>query len=457
MDYKLNKIKQYLLIIGDICVLYLSLYLTLFLRYQETPNSELWQQHLWPFSAIFFVWLIIFYISNLYDLTSATNNAKFYGLTVQALLINFLLGAAFFYLMPQIGIAPKTNLLLVTIITAVVFLLWRQIFNIILKSYLPKNNVAIIGFNNQVMEIIKKLNDHPQLGLNISFIVYDGDIYEKGLYKTKILKDVSKIKNWFVKEKISLVILAEDLQKSDELRTTLFSCIHLGLNFVSLFNFYEKITGKVPVYSINQMWFLENLNEGGNLWFDRLKRSYDLVLALFVFIITLPFWPLIGLMIKLSSRGSIFYIQKRIGKNNQIFNLIKFRTMRQEGNSQRPTVPDDPRITGFGNFLRKTRIDEIPQIINIIKGEMSFIGPRPERPELAQQLQTEIPFYNERILILPGVTGWDQVCGEYHSPTKKDTIKKLQYDLYYIKNRSIFMDLIIILKTIRTILRRSGV
>jgi len=131
--------------------------------------------------------------------------------------------------------------------------------------------------------------------------------------------------------------------------------------------------------------------------------------------------------------------------------------MAEEGNTRRPTVPNDPRITSFGKLLRKTRLDELPQVLNIIKGEMSIIGPRPERPEIAQQLQREIPFYNERTLLLPGVTGWDQVCGEYHSPSKEDTLKKLQYDLYYIKNRSLFLDLLILLKTIRTVLVRKGV
>jgi len=130
--------------------------------------------------------------------------------------------------------------------------------------------------------------------------------------------------------------------------------------------------------------------------------------------------------------------------------------MREEGNTRLPTVPNDPRITRFGKLLRKTRLDELPQLINILRGEMSIIGPRPERPGIADQLQAEIPFYNERTLVMPGVTGWDQVCGEYHSPSKEDTLKKLQYDLYYIKNRSIFLDLAIILRTIRTVIWGGG-
>ena len=131
--------------------------------------------------------------------------------------------------------------------------------------------------------------------------------------------------------------------------------------------------------------------------------------------------------------------------------------MTTENNDQSPTIAKDKRITRLGKVLRKTRIDEIPQVINILKGEMSFVGPRPERPDLAENLKKEIPFYQERMLTKPGITGWDQVSGEYHSPSHEDTLKKLQYDLFYIKNRSIYLDLSIILKTIATVLSRGGV
>lgn len=457
MSYFSIQAKKYVLLIGDMATLYLSLYLTLILRYGYASISNQWQQHLLPFTALFMLWVIIFYISNLYDLTLAINNAKFHARTAYALFSSFLLGSAFFYLIPNLGIAPKRNLLIDIIITAVLFLLWRRLFNALLKSYLPKNKVAIIGLNQQVKELIKYFHDHPHLGFRIAFIVYDQEVYEEGLYNVRVVRDIDKIKERLVSKNVSTVVLADDVQTSDTLRSYLFDCIHLGIDFINLPNFYEKITGKVPVKSINQMWFLENLQEGGKLWFDKLKRSYDLLIAFFILLITLPAWPLIAFIIKLESSGPIFYRQKRIGKNNRLIYLIKFRSMiDDDSNSLRPTVPHDSRITRLGHFIRRTRIDEIPQVLNIIKGDMSIIGPRPERPELAQQLQGEIPFYNERTLVLPGLTGWDQVCGEYHSPSREDTIKKLQYDLFYIKNRSVFLDLIIMLKTLRTVLVGRG-
>lgn len=450
--------KKTVLVAGDIVVLYAALYSALALRNASLPDSRIFEQHLAPFTALFAVWLIIFYISNLYDLTYASNNAKFYAVTTQALLINFLLGAAFFYLNPYIAIAPKTNLLLTIIMTAILFFAWRQAFNAFLKSYLPKNNVALIGYNTQVRELVKQLYDYPHLGFSLACIITDRPIEnEYGLYNVPVYSDITRIKELFERYDISIAVVTEDITQSHELRTRLFATLHLGVDFISLPHFYEQIMGKIPVTSINQMWFLENLNEAGKLWFDRLKRVYDLLGALLILTLTLPAWPVIALIIKFESAGPVFYRQERLGKHNRVLRIYKFRTMTEDGNTRTLTIPGDPRITRFGNFLRKTRIDELPQVFNILRGEMSFIGPRPERPDLADKLAREIPFYNERMLVLPGATGWDQVCGEYHSPSVEDTVKKLQYDLFYIKNRSVFLDLVIVLKTVRTVVMHGGV
>lgn len=250
--------------------------------------------------------------------------------------------------------------------------------------------------------------------------------------------------------------MATDLYSSDEMRTVLFSCLPLKINFISLPNFYETITGKVPIEAINKMWFLENLNEGNKNLFNTVKRVYDIFLAIIVITLTLLLWIPIAMIIKMESKGPIFFKMKRYGKDKRQFSMLKFRTMREDGNTRGMTVQNDPRITRFGNFMRKTRLDELPQAINILKGEMSFVGPRPERPELAKELAKKIPFFDERMLVKPGATGWDQVSGEYHSPTEEDTLKKLQYDLFYIKNRSIYLDFSIILKTIATVLGQGG-
>ena len=452
-----NKFKKFILLAGDIGILYLSLYLTLLIRYWNKPTNELWQSHVGPFTIIFAAWILIFYISNLYDLNLAANNANFFRLTAKGLLISILLSIAFFYLTPQISIAPKRNLLIYVIIFAVLFSLWRQFFNWSLKSYLPKNNIAFVGLNNQVLELIKKLREKPHLGYSVAFVVDDKNTGQKNIDGVPIFNDVSRLYSLISSKKITNIILTSDPHQSEELRTILFSCLPLKISYTDLPNFYENITGRIPIESINQMWFLENLSEGRKSLFSFAKRLYDFVLALLILFLTFIFWPIIGIVIKLESQGPVFFKQTRTGKGNRPFRIIKFRTMTVINNNFSPTAKDDNRITKFGSWLRRTRIDEIPQVINILQGEMSFVGPRPERPELIEELEGKIPFYNERLLVKPGLTGWDQVSGEYHSPSREDTLKKLQYDLFYIKNRSIYLDLSIILKTVATVISHKGI
>lgn len=443
-----NKLKKIFLLGGDIVVLYFSLYLTLLIRYWGNYKPEIWSTHFWPFTMIFMLWVIIFYISNLYSLNLAVNNLKFYQASGRALVIAGLVSLAFFYLMPQISIAPKRNLFIYIIVFAVIFYLWRQFYNWSLKSYLPKRNVGIVGYNSLVAEIIDEFQQKPHLGYNLSFIVDD-----KAQAGTQPIADLEKLIN---SGKLDTIILSYDPHQSENLRAALFNSLHRRINYISLPNFYETITGKVPLDSLNQMWFLENLNENNKIWFNRLKIIYDFILALIIFVITLPFWLIIAVAIKLESSGPIFFIMERMGQNNKIFKLIKFRTMKEEGNDHSPTRANDSRITKFGSVLRKIRLDELPQVINILKGEMSFVGPRPERPELALGLEKQIPFYGQRTLVKPGLTGSDQTSGEYHSPSREDSLKKLQFDLFYIKNRSVYLDLSVILKTIATVISRKG-
>ncbi|MCR4900233.1 MAG: sugar transferase [Treponema sp.] len=176
------------------------------------------------------------------------------------------------------------------------------------------------------------------------------------------------------------------------------------------------------------------------------KRVTDIILSLIGLILTVWLWPFLALLIRIDSSGSVFFTQEREGRRGKNFKLYKFRSM----------YVNEQRVTKVGRLLRATRLDELPQFINVIKGDMSLIGPRPEQPKLASELEKEIPWYNQRLLVRPGITGWDQVCGEYHSASKEDTFKKLQSDLYYIKNCSLFLDISILFKTIGTVFRREG-
>lgn len=451
-----SKFKKIILLAGDIAVLYLALYITLLVRYLDKVSLSDWQNHFLPFTTVFIFWPIIFYIADLYNLHLAVNNAKFFQLSAQSIGITSLLTAAYFYLNPQIAIAPKTNLLIYILVFSALFFFWRRVFNYFLLTRLTKEKIAFIGCNNQVKELVYFLQKRPHLGYETALIASNNLLDKiKDIHTTNDVKNLDKI---IEQLKVSVIVLASDPHQSQELRAILFRCLPLKVNFISLPNFYESLVGKIPLEAINQMWFLENLSEGKKAWYDFSKRLCDILLALVILLITAPFWPLIALIIKLESPGNVFYKQIRAGKHEKPFLLIKFRTMRADAEKDGPVWAKsaDPRVTGLGRFLRKTRLDEIPQVLNILNNTMSFIGPRPERPEFIKQLKENIPFYSERSLIKPGLTGWAQVNFPYGASVQ-DALEKLQYDLYYLKNRSLYLDLTITLKTIRTIISRAGI
>ncbi|MEI7497656.1 MAG: sugar transferase [Candidatus Falkowbacteria bacterium] len=451
-----HKIKKFVLLLGDLAVLYLSLWLTLAIRYQSLPDSERWLSHVRPFSFIFILWVIIFYIANLYDLRQISNSIAFWQRSLRSLLIAGAGAAIFFYILPDRNISPKTTLAIYLIVFALVFAFWRQFYHRALAAYLPKISIGIIGYNEQIKEIIQEVSSRSQLGYRLSFIIdenADTDINHEG---QTIFSKHTNLAKLAAEQHPNIIVFTTTPHESIELRRSLFALLPQKINFISLVHFYESLTGKVPISAIGETWFLENLSEGSKGFFDQLKRFFDFTFALVFIIISSLLWPIIAIVIKLTDNGAVFFSQTRLGQNGEAFTIYKFRTMRTAKNDFAPTGQNDNRITPFGNFLRKSRLDEIPQLINIIKGEMSFVGPRPERPELIKDLEQLVPFYQQRMLVKPGISGWDQVSGEYHSPSYEDTMKKLQYDLFYIKNRSYYLDLSIILKTIYTVLSRTG-
>ena len=439
-------LKRVLLLIGDIAVLYLSLWVALFIRYGADFDLSCWEQHFWPFTFIYWFWLIIFYIAGLYELTSARNNIGFYSILLKTLGINTALAIAFFYFIPFFGITPKTNLFVNLIIFIVLFSGWRQVYNYSVKSLVSVNNILFIGKNKEINHIEQNINTHPQIGYRVAEKIEPKDIQTP----FDLLELVTQ-------KNIKTIITAIDPHLDQRLVQGLYQCLPLKTSFYDLPSFHEKILGKVPVSSIGEIWFLENLTESQKNFYEASKRILDM-LGSFVFgIISLIFYPLIALIIKIDSRGSVFYRQKRIGSDGQVFTVIKFRTMIEEAEKEGVKWADyqDYRITKFGKLMRKIRLDELPQLWNIFIGQMSFIGPRPERVEFVQQLEKEIPYYQVRHIIKPGLTGWAQVNFRYGASVK-DSIEKLQYELYYIKHRSFILDLSILLRTIKIVLKGGG-
>lgn len=438
-----NKLKKLSLFIGDLIFLQIALFLTLLIRYGQARLLIEWDNHLPKFIFVFAVWFFSLYINGFYNLNLESQGRKFFKRLSGAALIAIFLSIIYFYLATESNITPKTNLLVFFAFFSVLLSLWRQIFRLLSNSLSQDNKIAIIGFNSKTNKLIEEIKKNPGAGYSTALIF-------------KNAEEINSLEKMIKEKNIKTIVICDDFGKGEELRNALFSCLNLNLNFFSYPDFYESLSGKIPVEAIDANWFLENIKEGDRSYFNALKNIGDFLGALLIFTLSLPFWPFISLAIKIESRGPIFFKQVRLGKLGQEFLIIKFRTMREEGNNKEMTVVGDKRITKLGNFLRKTRLDEIPQVLNVLKGEMSFIGPRPERPELATELEKAVPFYKTRLLVKPGLSGWDQVSGEYHSPSVDDTLKKLQNDLFYIKNRSLYLDGIIILKTISAVLGRGG-
>ncbi len=450
--------KKYILILGDIICLYFSLWLTLAIRYFDISFNT-WLNHLWPFTLIFVAWLIIFYIDDLYDLNYGRHQISLITRLIRGAAFTGIIAVTFFYFFVDrlFTIRPQRVLVINLAIASVLIYLWRIIFHQLLKNRQIAENILIIGYNNEVEEIIKEIKNKPGFGYKIKALIYL-DREKPSVEGVDIYENYENLFEFCQKNKIKNIVTAVDETEYSKITADLFSCLPLRINFYNLSAFYEKITGKIPVKAIGQNWFLENLASSKSRLYHNIKRLIDLIVSTIILIAFIPFLPFVVLGVKVGSPGPIFFKQKRIGKNNHQFNVIKFRSMfvDAENNGAVWASKNDPRVTKFGKFIRKTRIDEVPQLICVLKDEMSLIGPRPERPEFVEELSNQIPFYKERLLVKPGLTGWAQVAGPAYGGSKEESLEKLQFDLFYIKNQSLGLDLSIVLKTIKTILTGKG-
>ncbi|MFH1446732.1 MAG: sugar transferase, partial [Chloroflexota bacterium] len=259
---------------------------------------------------------------------------------------------------------------------------------------------------------------------------------------------------------ISDLILAITGNMDSVMFQAILSAQELGINLTTMSNAYEEILGRVPIYLLEADWvirsFVEKAHTGSINRF--LKRGLDLMGALVGVLIIAILLPFIGIAILIDSGLPIFYRQERLGRGGVPYTIFKFRTMHQNAEKEgevRVTSQNDARITSVGRFLRKTHIDELPQLINVLQGDMSLVGPRSERTELVTYFQHELPFYRARLVVKPGITGWAQINFGY-AETVEDTATKLEYDLYYIEHRNIFMDIVILVRTAGTVLGFKG-
>jgi len=267
-----------------------------------------------------------------------------------------------------------------------------------------------------------------------------GHLNEQSLAAVDLQKDTS-------------IILPENFHTKPEALQRLYELRKTGVAFYNHKDFYEQLLRRVYLSQINELWFLENIDYQEKRFYNLIKRVVDILFGIIGFIAFLISFPFCALLIKLTSPGPVLFIQERVGKKGELFKVYKYRSM-SGGAVNTWTSVNDPRITKVGKFLRKSRIDEWPQFINLVLGHISLVGPRPEQPHIVEDLKKQIPFYDERHLVKPGITGWAQL--NIYAGSVEETKLKLQYDLYYIKNRSFLFDLEIILKTIYYIFTWQG-
>lgn len=450
-DLKLQ-IKKTIFFTGDMMCFYFALFLALLIRYSFNISSDLFFKHALYFTILFIIWLIIMYALRLYETNRVIKNK--YELIVSIInfsIINFFLSVLYFYITPQNFITPKTILVLNILIFAVLFYIWRFYASKVLYRYKIQKNSLIITNNP---DLLKNIHLKPELELNIK--TYINPLSNINLDTAEKIS-LDDLESYLENNKIQSIVIDDDLLFDNNISSKLLKCINLKIEVIKTTEFYEKYLGKVVLKNINQMWLISNLNENKKFIFDFGKNIIEKIFTSILLLISLAIIPFIIIGIKISSRGPIFFKQIRTGKDGKNFLAIKFRTMinNAEKNGAQWASKNDSRITKFGKFLRKTRLDEIPQFINIIRGDMSLIGPRPERPEFIEKLETEIPYYNQRLLVKPGLSGWAQINYPYGASVE-DAIEKLEYDLYYIKNRNLALDISIILKTIDAVVKGGG-
>jgi sugar transferase (PEP-CTERM system associated) len=275
-----------------------------------------------------------------------------------------------------------------------------------------------------------------------------------------LLKRPDDLYSWVVQNPIDEIVVAMDDRRRGFPMHEFLECRLAGIEIIELPTFLERETGKVRLDVLNPSWIIFGEGFRASLIQRSVERTVDIVVSLGLLILGAPGILLTALAIKLEDglEAPILYRQRRVGQHGVVFDVLKFRSMRVDAEAGgRPiwASKDDPRVTRVGAFIRKTRLDELPQLINVLRGDMSFVGPRPERPEFVQKLEHTIPYYRERHSVKPGITGWAQLCYPYGS-SEKDALEKLQYDLYYVKNRSLLFDLAILVQTVEVVLWGKG-
>lgn len=410
--------------LGDFAACIGAFYIMSAIRLATFPTRTSSQFQL--FALLFLVWLVVFFIFDLYTARRINPNPRNIGLIFAAMATNTLLGVVFFYISSTAGISPKTNLVIVAAFSTALIVAWRRICYVLFtKRFVRK--IILIGQGPHIAELGRELARNPNIG--------------------SVIATYPTIPSTAPNTRIDLII-ADNIDP----QTLIAYARSCGAQPLSLFEAYELILTKIPVELMTEERALAYLNNQSTSALYVLYRLFEIIGASLVLIITSPFLLIGAIATWAEDGGPVLYTQTRVGKDGKVFHIYKLRSMRTDAETQGVAWADkqDARITTVGKILRNTHLDEVPQMWNIIRGDLAAIGPRAERPEFVANLEQQIPYYYLRHTIKPGFTGWAQIKYRY-ARTVEDSREKFEYDLYYLKNKSPLLDIGIVLKTAQII------
>lgn len=440
-----------ILILGDIACFILALYVTLFVRYLELPSAERLSQHFGPFLILSGVWVFLFFSAGLYDKHTTLLKRALRNRIVYTQIANFIVAAMLFLIIP-FGIAPKTNLVIYLIVSTMLISVWRlTLFNYF--SHKQRHEAILIADGEEAIELADEINNNDRYNYSFVRIIDKRAALHVQNFEEKLLHVVEQ-------EQVKIIVADPKGEHLERILPSIFnlSFLRFELTFLNFHKVYEDTFDRVPVSSLTYDWFITHVSQSRNSVYDLTKRIIDIVGASLLLIPFGLLFPFIALAIKLEDKGPLLYRTERIGQYNRPVHIYKFRTKNGLDSSDE-ALHSALHDTKVGTFLRKSRLDELPQLINIVRGDLSFIGPRPEMPSIASVYAEKIPYYNSRHFIKPGLSGWAQI-NDFDVPRGgvdvERTIAKLSYDLFYLKRRSLLMDVHIAAKTLAILMRRTG-
>jgi sugar transferase (PEP-CTERM system associated) len=403
---------------------------------------------------------IALHYCDLYDLRTLRDRRDLVMSLVRAIGAASVFLAVVYFWIPSLiigrGVVLFASVLIVALVAG-----WRVAFEWLSVRRGPAERLLIVGTGTAAVSLARELFDRrAELGVELVGFV-DADPAKVGtpVINPGVIGVVHDIPTIVRGRRVDRVVVSlSDARGKLNMNELLSMKLNQGVCFDHLASVYEKYTGKIAVENLRPSWLIFSEGFRKSIWLASVKRAFDIALAVLGLLVAAPILALVAIAVRIGSPGPVLYNQRRVGKNGQIFVIHKFRSMRADAEANTGAVwatEGDPRVTGVGRFLRRTRLDELPQLWNVLRGDMSFVGPRPERPEFVSELTSEIPFYGQRHTVRPGVTGWAQIRHQYGSSVD-DAREKLQYELFYIKHLSFAFDLFILAETVKTVLVRRG-